>query len=184
LSGGGTSTSTTLWRAEWRTAGSAAAITSATGEPSFYGGQFDTVVHGGRVYWASARAGGTEVRSVGLKGGNLTAKRFKGDLALTTWPFAVSVDGGRGRPVTLVNYDTGERTTLPTGAQETATCSARWCRIGVLGAESLDRIDLVRPDGRVAADRRRGPPTLVDVALLDRSCRWPRPCRGPSRRVA
>lgn len=172
LSRAGTAARTTLWRANWRKAQAAAAITSATGEPNFSGGQFDTVIHDGRVYWASGGSadGVTEVKSVPVRGGSVTTKRLTGDLALAAWPFAVSINGGRGQPVVLINYATGARVTLQTGPNETATCAPLWCRIGVLAAEALDRLELVRPDG---SDRRRiagaeATPTLVDVTLLDR----------------
>jgi hypothetical protein len=168
----GAAARTTLWRANWRKSPVAVAITSATGEPSFYGGQFDTVIHGGRIYWASVLGGDgvTEVKSIPIPGGSVTTKRVTGDLALSAWPYAVSVDGGRGRPVLLVDYDTNARQTLATGPHETAACGSSWCRVVVFGDESLDRLEIVRPDG---SERRQiaggeATPTIVDVALLDR----------------
>ena len=68
--------------------------------------------------WSSTRAGlldrrrrcrDATVRSVTLDGTGLTTKRLTGSFALTAWPWAVTVDGGRGKPVDLVNYDTDAR---------------------------------------------------------------------------
>jgi len=165
--------STTLWRTNWRTGARPSLITSKTGDPNFFGGQFDLLVQAGRVYWAAVGAGSTavtEIRSVPLSGGQVSTKKINGEYALTTWPWAVSVAGGRGTPVELVNMSTNKRIKVPTNAAEISACSPQWCRMAVLGDNALVRIDLQRPDG---TDRRRiagneATPTVVDVALLDR----------------
>jgi hypothetical protein len=59
---------------------------------------------------------------------------------------------------------------VPTGAPEVAACGPAWCRMGVLGGNTLVRIDIQRTDG---SDRRRiagseATPTLVDAMVLDR----------------
>jgi hypothetical protein len=166
---GGTRTS--IWRSGWRNRPSPSVVTDQTGEVTFAGSQYDVVVHSGRVYWTAAATGGaTSVRSVALDGAGLTTKRLAGSFALTAWPWAVTVDGGRGKPVELVNYDTDARQSVVTSDEETVVCSPQWCRVIVLGAESLTRMELVRPDGsgRRPLAGTEATPTLVDVALLDR----------------
>lgn len=166
---------TSLWRLEWREGGGARQITADVGETSFTGGQYDLVVHDGRLYWtavAQTRDGEpvTEVRSVSLSGGRVDVRDVPGEYALSSWPWLVSAGGGRGVNVELLNLVDGESIEVPTAANEITSCSPAWCRIGVLGADALRGLDLMRPDG---SQRRSiaGPdstPVLVDVALLDR----------------
>ncbi len=165
--------STTLWRTDWRTGARPSIITSNTGDPNFFGGQFDLVVQNGRVYWAAVRPGNsavTEIRSVPVGGGQVAIRRINGEYALSSWPWAVSVSGGRGTPVELLNMSTNKRIRVATQAAEVTACSPQWCRMAVLGDSSLIRIDLQRPDGsarrRIAGSE--ATPTIVDVALLDR----------------
>ena len=172
VSQAGQAVRTTLWRTNWRTGAKPVAITSSTGEANFFGGQHDLVLRANRVYWAAVAtgsAGGTEVRSVRVTGGQVTVSRVKGTYALSAWPWVVS-PGGRGTPVVLLNLNDSARITVPTSAAEIATCSPKWCRMGVLGGNTVVRFDVQRPDGsqrrRIAGDE--ATPSIVDVALLDR----------------
>ncbi|HLT12053.1 MAG TPA: hypothetical protein VK028_14830 [Micromonosporaceae bacterium] len=172
---GDASVATSLWRLEWRDGGSARQITTDVGETSFTGGQYDLVVHGGRLYWtavAQTRNGEpvTEVRSVPLSGGRVDVRDVPGEYGLSAWPWLVSIGGGRGTSIELLNLVDDERIKVPTEADEITSCSPAWCRVGVLGAGVLQELDLMRPDG---SQRRSiaGPdstPVLVDVAVLDR----------------
>jgi hypothetical protein len=159
--------------ANWRAGSPPSVITTDTGEAQFAGGQYDIVIQDGRVYWMALVAGDTpvtELRSVALAGVRVDARRLDQEFALSAWPWVVSVGGGRGTPIDVVNLTTGERVVVATQTLELAACSAVWCRIGVLGQNRLVRIDLQRPDG---SQRRRvagsdATPTIADVTLLDR----------------
>jgi hypothetical protein len=163
---------TTLWRASWRTAARPTWVTSDTGDVNFYGSQFDLVVHGGQVSWVAVGGGSqpaTQVRSVALDGGDVSIQRLTGEYALSAWPWAVSVGGGRGLPVQLRNLSTGATVRVATAAAEVTSCGPRWCLIGVLGDNALVRLDLAHPDG---TQRRRvagadATPTVRDATLLD-----------------
>jgi hypothetical protein len=163
---------TTLWRGNWRTGVKAVAITSNTGEASFLNREFDLVIAAGRVSWAAVGAGEqTEVRSVALAGGQVSIQRLAGQYALTGVGWAVSMSGGRGSSVDLINLGTNEVVKVGTGAAEIATCNPRWCRMAILGANNeLVRIDLQHTDGsarrRIAGNE--ATPTITDVAMLDR----------------
>ena len=163
---------TTLWRTNWRTAAKATLITSNTGEASFLNREYDIVIEAGRVSWAAVGAGEqTEVRSVSLNGGQVSIQRLAGQWALSASPWAVSLTGGRGASLDLVNLKTKERIKVGTGAAEIATCNPTWCRMAIVGANNeLVRIDLQRTDGsqrrRIAGNE--ATPTITDVAMLDR----------------
>lgn len=162
---------TTLWHSNWRSGEKATQIMAATGEANFFGGPYDLVVQAGRVSWVSVAAGNvTEIRSVALGGGQVSIKRLNGPYALSAAPWAVSIGGGRGAPVELVNLSNEQRVKVPTNAAEIATCGPKWCRMAVVNDNALVRIDLQRPDG---SERRRiagneATPTTDEVALLDR----------------
>jgi hypothetical protein len=165
---------TSLWRSPWRTQPESTQITTNTGAATFANVESDVVVHDGRAYWAATATTGpgqaTEVRSVALTGGQVDISRLTGEYRLTSWPGAVSIGGGRGAPVTLLDLTTGTLTAIGTEADEVPVCSLAWCRISVSGAEGLVGIDLARPDG---GERRRiaGPeatPIIADATLLDR----------------
>jgi hypothetical protein len=172
VSGAGAPVRTTLWRSAWRAGGKATQITADTGEATFFGGAYDLVVRAGRVWWVSAAPDNvTEIRSVALGGGPMAIKRLNGQYVLTAAPWAVSLGGGRGTPVELVNLDSDQRVKVPTNAAEIATCGPIWCRMAVVGeADALVRLDLQRPDGsqrrRIAGNE--ATPTIAEVALLDR----------------
>jgi len=169
---------TSIWRANWRTGSRPALVTSGTGEADFFQSEYDLVINGGQVYWVAVGAGGspvTEVRSVPLRGGQVSVKRLPGVYGLSAWPWAVTVSGGRGTPVELVNFSSGQRVKVATSAVEVAACSPQWCRVGVLGPSALGdegfvRIDLLRPDGtqrrRVAGGE--ATPATTDVVLIGR----------------
>jgi hypothetical protein len=168
---------TSIWRANWRSGAEPVLVTSNTGDADFFQSQYDLLVHTGRVYWAAIGSGtsvATEVRSVPLRGGQVTIRRLAGEFALSAWPWAVSV-GGRATPVELVNLNDGRRIRVATNSTEAAACTPQWCRMTVLGGtergdDELIRIDLQRPDGsqrhRIAGSE--ATPSTSDVALLDR----------------
>jgi hypothetical protein len=162
---------TTVWRTNWRTGAKATLVTSNTGEANFFGREYDLVIDAGRVSWVAVGAGEqTEVRSVALGGGQVTIQRLQGQYALSAFPWAVSLAGGRGTPVELVNLSGNQRVKVATNAAEIATCSPQWCRMAVIGNNALIRIDLQKPDGsqrrRIAGNE--ATPTITDVAMLDR----------------
>jgi hypothetical protein len=162
---------TTLWRSDWRTGTKAALVTANTGEVGFANHEFDLVVTDSRVSWVAVAGQQTEFRSVALTGGQVSIKRMAGLFELTRAPWAVSLAGGLGTPVTMVNLTTGDQIQVGTSAAELATCNPQWCRMAVLGANNdLVRIDLQRPDGtlrhRIAGSE--ATPSIDDVAVLDR----------------
>lgn len=163
---------TTLWRANWHTGAKAAQITANTGEANFLNREYDMVVEAGRVSWAAVGTGEqTEIRSVALTGGQVTILRLAGQWALTAWPWAVSLAGGRGTSVDLLNLTSRQQVKVGTAGAEIATCNPSWCRMAILGANNeLVRIDLQKPDGsqrrRIAGNE--ATPTITDVAMLDR----------------
>jgi hypothetical protein len=144
-----------IWAAEPR-AGPARRLTADTGDPVFYGSQYDLVIGAGRVHWASAAGGGkvTEIRSVPLTG----------------WP---GITNGAADPAgaTVLRELTGNREIrVPATGTELARCTPAWCRMTVLATDGLARIDVMRPDGtgrkRIAGRGAAG--AIPDVALLDR----------------
>ena len=168
----GAASVTTLWRTTWKTAAKPVAVTTNTGAVNFYGTQTDLVVQDGRAYWTSVGAGAaaTEVRSVALTGGQVTTRRLTGEYALTTWPWVVSVTGGKGNPVTLRDLNTDVAVSVVTAATELPVCGPTWCRVSVTTDAGLVGIDLMHPDG-TARRRIAGPeatPTIADATLLDR----------------
>jgi hypothetical protein len=164
---------TTIWRSNWRTGGRPATVTTDTGSANFYGGQYDIVMRSGRVYWVALAPGDrvvTEVRSVRLAGGDPTLASFDGEFTLSTWPWVVGANAGRGAPVQLVNITNRQRIRVPTQVGEVAACGPTWCRMSVLNGDTMVRMDLVRVEG---SERRRiagneATPTIADVAVLDR----------------
>jgi hypothetical protein len=161
---------TSLWRTTWSTAVRPVQVTTNTGTAMFPGLASDVIVQDGRIYWTARAAGGTEVRSVALTGGQVTTKRVAGEYRLAGWPWAVSIAGGRGAPVTMLDLTTDAATEVATGVDDVPVCSPAWCRMTVAGDAGLVGIDLVRPDG---SDRRRiagseATPIIADATLLDR----------------
>jgi hypothetical protein len=165
---------TRLWRANWRTRGPAAEVTADTGDIVFFNSQYDLVVANGRIWWAAvghATDATTEVRSVPLDGGPVTARPVPGAYALSAWPWLVSAASGQAGAVDLVNLDSGQRVHVPTTGTELISCSPAWCRSLVLSPSGGPaRYDMVRPDGsqrlRVAGGTASA--AVQDVALLDR----------------
>ena len=142
-----TTDSSSLWRASLTDGARAEQVTTDTGETSFSGLPTQVRLSDGEVLW-TARASGstprTEFRSVAVTGGRVSSDRVDGELLLSTPPWAVSVPGGPGSPVTLRNLDTDETRTIAPGPNEAATCSPSWCRIAVLGSAGLVGVDIMR----------------------------------------
>ncbi len=171
--GPGSGLTTTLWRTTWNTAAKPVQITTNTGETVFYGTESDVVVADGRVGWTAIGPGPnaeTEVRSVALTGGQVAIKRLAGEYGLSTPGWAVSVLGGHGSPVTLVNLATNAQLSVTTAPAEVAVCSPTWCRVAVTNDTALVGIDMMHPDGtsrhRIAGAE--ATPTIGDATLLDR----------------
>jgi hypothetical protein len=164
---------TTLWRVNWQNSARPVMITDATGNATFAGSQYDVVIVAGRVYWTAQAADGiTEVRSVALDAvndGNVQVRRLSGVFGLSQWPWAVS-PGGRGKPVQLLNLNTGQTVNVATATNQNATCTPAWCRLDTLAATGLKSIDIERPDGSAAAHvaAAEATPGIADATVLDR----------------
>lgn len=167
---------TEIWRLDWRTGRPPVPVTADTGAAVFFNSQYDLVVGDGRLHWIAMAAGETavtEVRSVALDGGPVSARRVPGTFALSAWPWLVSASGSAdaAQPMELVNLLDDRRVRVPSVATELVGCSPAWCRALVLGPDGgAARIEVMRPDG---AERRRiaggsVSAALSDVALLDR----------------
>jgi hypothetical protein len=169
----GATPATTLWRSSWRGDTAPVQVTPDTGAPSFAGFATDVVISGGTVSWTSLAldgSGATQVRSVPVTGGQVTVLPLDGEFRLTVPPWAVTAVAGPGRPVTLINLETGEEIDANPGDNGALVCDPVWCRVAVTGDAGLAGIDLMHPDG---SQRRRvaGPeatPTIGDATLLDR----------------
>ena len=82
----------------------------------------------------------------------------------------MSVPGGPGTPVTLLDLETDQRVQVTPAPDEAVVCIPRWCRVSIVSDASLVGIDMMHPDG---SDRRRiagaeATPTIGAAALLDR----------------
>lgn len=163
----------TLWAVDLRDGAPPRRLTADTGNAVFYGSQYDLVVADGRVHWAAARPGDTditEIRSVPTAGGPVEVHIEAGIWALTAWPWLVNGVSDPTGTTRLRNMGTRRDVTVPTSAGQTATCSPGWCRVMVMSADGSTRIDLMRPDGtgrrRVAGGTASS--AIADVAPLDR----------------
>lgn len=146
-------------------------LTRDTGDPVFYGSQWDVVVADGKAWWVAAgeEADTTEVRSVPLAGGPVTVRREPGTWALSAWPWLTNGGDQTGTSVLRALTDNREQRIETTGAELT-TCSPAWCRVMVLTSDALARIDAMHPDGtarrRIAGNTAGA--AVTDVAILDR----------------
>ncbi|MEV6635800.1 hypothetical protein AB0M54_34120 [Actinoplanes sp. NPDC051470] len=189
---------TEIWAADIGTT-KARRLTADTGNFVGYGSAYDLVIADGAVHWAAAAAGTTttatatpggtpsaretpgaatdvepvertEIRSVPLAGGKVTVTVTDGVWALSAWPWLVDGAGDQTGATTLRNPVTSRDVEVRISGAELATCVPAWCRVMVVAAGGLARIDVMRPDG---SDRRQiaGPEAtaaLTDAALLDR----------------
>ncbi|MBM2623834.1 hypothetical protein JIG36_50930 [Actinoplanes sp. LDG1-06] len=154
------------------TGGPARLVTADTGHAIFFGNQYDLVVAEGQVHWTAAPGDvteKTEVRSVPTGGGKVSVRTVPGQWTMSAWPWLVDDGSASGEP-RLRNLETSRNTPIVTAGIELRTCGPVWCRAMVMGKETLDQIDLVRPDG---SDRRKiaggaAQAAVTDVALLDR----------------
>jgi hypothetical protein len=156
---------TRIWAVS-RSGGPARQLTADTGNAVFAGTEFDLVIADGRVHWAAAaQAGTTEIRSVALTGGTVSARAEPGEWSQTAWPWLVDETEQR-----LRNTATNRDVPVATTGTEQVTCSPTWCRAMVLSGEGLARIDLMHPDGsarrRIAGSGAQA--AVNEVAVLDR----------------
>jgi hypothetical protein len=168
-SGGGL---VTLWHAPLSQPADPVPLATEPGDLLYYDSGYDLQVVDGTVYWAALGAdGGGEVHSVPLTGGPVRIRRLDKPYALTTWPWVTSSGASRAGDVDLLNLETGERRTVPGGANEVLNCTVSWCRVTTLIDQGQDLLfEVERPDG---SDRRKTgstalTPVNTDVALMDR----------------
>ncbi|GAB2602946.1 hypothetical protein Aab01nite_85150 [Paractinoplanes abujensis] len=163
---------TSLWTAAVA-GGPARRLLADMGRAVFFGNQYDLVVADGQVHWTAAPDDGaeqTEVRSVPVGGGQVSVRTEPGQWSLSAWPWLVDDGSTSGEP-RLRNLATRRDVPIAAaGAMDVLTCGPAWCRSMVMGAETLARIDLVRPDG---TERRKiaggaAQSAITDVAVLDR----------------
>lgn len=145
-------------------------LTADTGNVIGYGSAYDLVIAEGAAHWAAAAGDNTEIRSAPLAGGPVTTTKQDGVWSLTTWPWLVNGAGDQTGATRLRNPVTNRDIDVRTSGAELATCGPALCRVLVVAAGGLARIDVMRPDG---GERRRiaGPEAtaaLVDAAVLDR----------------
>lgn len=152
---------TEMWLAGLKSDLPARRITTETGDVIFFNSQYDMLINGGRLYWASvapSEQAATEVRSVALTGGSVSVRTEPGAWALSAWPWLVSAGSGQSGPVQLRNPQARKLIEVDTTGAELATCSPAWCRVLVLAGQGPTRIDVMRPDGgdrqRMAGPRR------------------------------
>lgn len=148
-------------------------LTADSGSAVFYGNQFDLVVADGKVHWiagASDGADGTQIRSVGLRGGQVGVRTLAGNWVLAAWPWVIDEFSNPAGTSRLRNLRTGGTVEVAVTPGELINCSASWCRVMVMNGDGLTRVDLMRPDGtgrrRIAGSNVRA--ALPDVAVLDR----------------
>ncbi|WP_037305326.1 hypothetical protein [Amycolatopsis orientalis] len=158
-----------LWRAGPR-GENPVLVTADTGRVVLLDSQYDLVVHDGQAGWVATRGDATEVRTVALSGGPVTATPLPGDFALTAWPFATSAAVEQAGPSDLVDVRDGRVTKVGGQSAELVDCTPSWCRVQVLRQSGTARFDLMRPDG---SERRRVGgkgirPAFGDVVVLDR----------------
>jgi hypothetical protein len=155
-----------LWRASL-SGGPATLLTASPGPALFYGNQYDLVIGDGQVHWATAaaRSTDTDIRSVPLGGGRVTVRTEPGEWSMSAWPWLVDEKEGRLRD--LVRY---RDTKVVTSGPETVACTPVWCRVMVMNATGLARIDLMHPDGsarrRIAGANAQA--AVTDIAVQDR----------------
>ncbi|MFC7528619.1 hypothetical protein [Actinoplanes sp. GCM10030250] len=167
---GGGNRPTEIWTAALDSDTPPRRLTADTGNVLFYGNQHDLVVADGRVHWAAGDNTSTEIRSVALTGGDVRVRTEKGQWALTTWPWLTDDVGGQAGTIRMRDMTSGREQRITATGPEWNMCSPAWCRVMVMNADGLARIDMMRPDG---ADRRRiagsgAQSAVTDVAVLDR----------------
>ncbi|MEV4705067.1 hypothetical protein [Actinoplanes sp. NPDC049316] len=147
-------------------------LTRDTGDPVFYGSQWDLVVADGRAWWVAAGEDPqvTQVRSVALTGGPVTVRREHGTWALSAWPWLTDGPGDQTGTTVLRSLTGNREQRIETTGTELPTCGPSWCRVLVLTTGGLARIDAMHPDGtsrrRIAGSTASA--AVTDVAILDR----------------
>ncbi len=101
--------SPSMWRTSLTSGGTPVQLTTDVGEASFYGVPTEVALADDRVIWTTLSTreyNRTEVRSMALAGGPVQRDAVEGELLLSGPSWAVSVPGGPGSPVTLLNLAT------------------------------------------------------------------------------
>lgn len=160
-----------LWAADLRLPRSPARlVTSDLGPGVFTGSPFDLVLHDGKVSWAVRAADAvTEIRSVPVTGGRVTVRAEKGFWGQSAWPWLT--DGSdQTSTARLRDLTTGRDTEVTGSGTELLTCGPAWCRVAVVEARGITRLELMRHDGsgRVAIAGGTATSAGTEVAVLDR----------------
>lgn len=163
-------TRSTLHRAD--PAGNTNVLTADTGHATFTGSMYDLQAADGRIWWTATRGTTvptTDLRSVPLAGGTVTARPLDGTYHLTGWPWATD-DGIGGQPVAQLDLTTGRQRAFTEPPGQDVYCGAIWCRT-VVRTEQSAVVALRRTDGtgqtaRINADSEV--PVFTDIAALDR----------------
>lgn len=161
---------TEIWAVDPR-AGRPRRLTADTGNAVFSGSEHDLVITGGEVHWVAAGAGDrTEIRSVPMDGGAVSIRREPGVWSLTTWPWLTSGTADQTGTTVLRDLTSNRERRVPATGAELVSCTPAWCRVMVMTAGGLARIDEMRPDG---SSRKRiagagASAAVTDVAVLDR----------------
>ena len=162
---------TRMYVADLRTPGPPRMLTADTGDVVFFGSGHDLVIAEQRLRWAASGGdGSTALRSVALTGGPVETRTEPGSWAQAAWPWLISGGADRIGAIQVRNLADGRTTDVPMSGVESTVCGPAWCRVLVQSAGGLDRIDVMRPDGRdrrTIADGSAGA-AVVDVAVLDR----------------
>jgi hypothetical protein len=163
---------TTLRRAD-RAGGVVRTLTTNTGEPAYYGSQYDLQVAGGGVYWTATGPGDpptTELRTISIDGGPVTVRPLDGTYQLTAWPWLTSLILPE-QPTILLNASTGQRDIITPKPGEQLTCGPTWCRAVTFGSHSDSLVVTLRRRDDSAATRVNADgedAITVDIAVLDR----------------
>jgi hypothetical protein len=110
---------------------------------------FDLTLVNGRLYWIvkAAQDGFSELHSVDVAGGPVTARRLPGSFTLRNWPWAVTSGQGLVGPLTLLNLESQETITVVAKKDQVLDCTSDWCHVTTLlnGGQHVEH-GLMRPD--------------------------------------
>jgi hypothetical protein len=160
-----------LWAATLDGTRAPVQLTADMGAARFYESQYDMVIQAGRVYWAADDpAGGTDIRSIALTGGAVTARAEAGTWQLSAWPWLVDGVASASGSTTLRNMLTGQDVAVAQVSRAVTNCSPTWCRAVSFGKDGYPRIQLMHPDGSARRQVATGEveTQIADVAVLDK----------------